>query len=124
MHDALSAMGARLILRALAEQPAATRQPEEGATYAAKLTKADGLLDFTQPAVALERRVRAMNPWPGAWFPWAGESIRVLDAVAGIGPPGPGVVACGEGVLRLLRVQRPGGPAMPVADYLRGRTLP
>ena len=131
LHDALSEMGARLILRALAEQPPAVPQPEQGVTYAAKLAKADGALDFTQPAAALERRVRAMNPWPGAWFPWAGETIRVLDAVAEAGPPAPGpsrsgqgLVACGEGVLRLLVVQRPGRPAMPVADYLRGNTLP
>ena len=124
LHDALSEMGARLILRALAEQPTPVPQPEAGVTYAAKLTKADGRLDWSRPAPELERRVRAMNPWPGAWFDWQGESIRVLDAVAENGAPGPGVVACGEGVLRLLRVQRPGRPAMPVADYLRGNTLP
>ena len=124
LHDALSAVGARLILQALAEQPVPIPQPAEGVTYAAKLTKADGMLDWSQPAPALERRVRAMNPWPGAWFEWAGETIRVLDAVAEDGPPAPGVVACGEGVLRLLRVQRPGRPAMPVADYLRGNSLP
>jgi methionyl-tRNA formyltransferase len=124
LHDALSGMGARLILRALTEQPVPVPQPEGGVTYATKLTKSDGLLDWAQPAAALERRVRAMNPWPGAWFPWEGESIRVLDAVAEEGPPAPGVVACGQGVLRLLRVQRPGRPAMPVADYLHGRSLP
>ena len=124
LHDALSAVGARLILQALAEQPVPIPQPAEGVTYAAKLTKADGMLDWSQPAPALERRVRAMNPWPGAWFEWAGETIRVLDAVAEDGAPAPGVVACGEGVLRLLRVQRPGRPAMPVADYLRGNSLP
>ena len=124
LHDALSAVGARLILQALAEQPVPIPQPAEGVTYAAKLTKADGMLDWSQPAPALERRVRAMNPWPGAWFGWAGETIRVLDAVAEDGAPAPGVVACGEGMLRLLRVQRPGRPAMPVADYLRGNSLP
>jgi len=124
LHDVLSAMGARLILRALAEQPPAVPQPAAGVTYAARLTKADGALDWTQPAIALERRVRAMNPWPGAWFEWQGETIRVLDAVAETGPAAPGVVQCGEGVLRLLVVQRPGRPAMPVADYLRGRSLP
>lgn len=124
LHDALSAMGARLVLRALAEQPVAVPQPEAGVTYAAKLSKADGRLDFSQPAPALERRVRAMNPWPGAWFAWQGEAIRVLDAIAEDGPPGPGVVRCGEGVLRLLRVQRPGRPAMAAQDYLRGNSLP
>jgi len=130
LHDALSAMGASLILRALAEQPTATPQPEAGATYAAKLSKADGLLDWREPAVALERRVRAMNPWPGAFFPLGGDNIRVLDAMAepGTGVPGqqlsPGLIACGEGALRLLRLQRPGRAAMEADAFLRGTALP
>ena len=126
LHDALSEMGARLILRALAEGPAETPQPEQGVTYAPKLTKADGLLDWRQPAAALDRRVRAMNPWPGAFFPHRGDSIRVLDAAPAEGgaPPGtvldgPGLtIACGEGALRITRMQRPGRPPME-ADALR-----
>ena len=130
LHDALSAMGASLILRALAEQPIATPQPEAGATYAAKLSKADGLLDWREPALALERRVRAMNPWPGAFFPLGADNIRVLDAIAepGTGAPGqqlsPGLMACGEGALRLLRLQRPGRAAMEADAFLRGTALP
>ncbi len=130
LHDALSVMGGRLILRALAEQPPGTPQPEEGMSYAPKLSKADGLLDWRKPALALERRVRAMNPWPGAYFPLGAENIRVLDALAepGTGLPGqqlaPGLIACGEGALRLLRLQRPGRAAMPAADFLRGAALP
>jgi methionyl-tRNA formyltransferase len=130
LHDALSAMGADLILRALAEQPIATPQPEAGATYAAKLSKADGLLDWREPAIALERRVRAMNPWPGAFFPLGPDNIRVLDAMAepGTGSPGqqisPGLIACGEGALRLLRLQRPGRAAMEAEAFLRGTALP
>jgi len=130
LHDALSAMGASLILRALAEQPIATPQPEAGATYAAKLSKADGLLDWREPAMALERRVRAMNPWPGAFFPLGPDNIRVLDAMAepGTGAPGqqisPGLIACGEGALRLLRLQRPGRAAMEAEAFLRGTALP
>jgi len=130
LHDALSAMGADLILRALAEQPIATPQPEAGATYAAKLSKADGLLDWREPAIALERRVRAMNPWPGAFFPLGPDNIRVLDAMAepGTGAPGqqisPGLIACGEGALRLLRLQRPGRAAMEAEAFLRGTALP
>ena len=92
LHDALSAMGAELILRALDEDPPAVPQPEEGATYAPKLTKADGLLDWTQPAAALDARVRAMNPWPGAYFPHRGEVLRVLAAEPADGsgvPPAP-----------------------------------
>ena len=132
LHDALSAMGAALILRALDEDPPAVPQPEAGATYAPKLTKADGLLDWTQPAAALDARVRAMNPWPGAYFPHGGQVLRVLAAepVAGSGTPGevlagPALtVACGEGALRLTRLQRPGRGAMDADALLRGFPLP
>ena len=126
LHDQLSAIGARLILRALEEAPEALPQPEEGVTYAPKLSKADGLLDWRQDAGALDRRVRAMNPWPGAFFTHGGESIRVLAAAPAAGAaapgtvlPGPGLtVACGTGALRITRMQRPGRPAMD-ADALR-----
>ncbi len=132
LHDALAAMGARLILRALDEAPPETPQPEDGVTYAAKLSKADGLLDWAQPAAALDARVRAMNPWPGAHFPHAGEVLRVLAAEPAEGTgapgtvlPGPGlVVACGTGALRLLRLQRPGRAAMEAEALLRGYPLP
>ena len=130
LHDALSVMGGRLILRALAEQPPETPQPAEGMSYAPKLSKADGLLDWREPAMALERRVRAMNPWPGAYFPLGAENIRVLDALAepGTGLPGqqlaPGLIACGAGALRLSRLQRPGRAAMTAEAFLRGAALP
>lgn len=130
LHDALSGMGARMILEALAAMPPEIPQPEEGATYAPKMSKGDGLLDWREPATALERRVRAMNPWPGAYFPLGAENIRVVDAmaVAGEGAPGaqlaPGLIATGEGALRLLRLQRPGRAAMDIESYLRGNSLP
>ncbi len=130
LHDALSEIGARLILRALDENPPATPQPEDGVTYAPKLAKADGRLDWTQPAEALDRRIRALTPWPGCFFQ-AGEEVLRLHAaepVAGEGPPGtllaPDVVACGEGALRLLRLQRPGRAAMPAEAMLRGYSPP
>jgi methionyl-tRNA formyltransferase len=131
LHDALAAMGARLVLRALAEDPPAVPQPDDGATYAPKLTKADGRLDWTADAAALERRVRALNPWPGTFFEHAGEQVRVLAArvEAGTGAPGTllddaALVATGAGALRLLRLQRPGRAAMDAADFLRGFALP
>ncbi len=134
LHDALSAMGAALILRALDENPAPTPQPEEGATYAAKLTRADGALDWTHPAAQLDRQVRAFNPWPGTWCRLGDEVLKVLDAVP-VPVPGaagePGVVlddaltvACGAGALRLLRVQRAGRAPMDAAAFLRGHPVP
>lgn len=129
LHDALAEMGARLILRALEEDPPATPQPEAGVTYAPKLTKADGALDFTQPAAALDARIRAMNPWPGAFFTHAGEALRVLAAepAEGAGPPGTILhgltIACGQGALRLTRLQRPGRGPLDADAFLRGHPL-
>jgi methionyl-tRNA formyltransferase len=131
LHDTLAAIGAALILRVLAEPPPPVPQPEAGVTYAAKLTKADGILDWTQDAAALDRRVRALNPWPGTFFAHAGEQIRVLAAEPAPGEAPPGTVldeaatiACGSGALRLLRLQRPGRDPLPAADFLRGFPLP
>ena len=135
VHDRLSGMGARLILRALEENPPAVPQPEAGATYAPKLGKEDGRLEWREPADALDRRVRAMTPWPGAYTGWNGEVLRVLSAEPAP-PPGregaPGMVldeallvACGEGTaLRLTRVQRAGRAAMDAEAFLRGTPVP
>jgi methionyl-tRNA formyltransferase len=127
LHDTLAALGARLILRALAEQPTPRPQPEHGVTYAAKLTREDGRLDFTRNAAALDRQVRALTPWPGTFASLAGETLKVLAAepAATAGPPGAILdagftVGCGSGALRLLRVQRPGKPAVPGDAFLRG----
>ncbi|MBP0492423.1 methionyl-tRNA formyltransferase [Pararoseomonas indoligenes] len=131
VHDALSDMGARLILRALEEAPSPVPQPEEGAAYAPKLGKEDGRLDWSEPGLALDRRVRAMNPWPGAFTAWNGEVLRVLAAEPAEGHGAPGtvlddalLVACGEGALRLTRVQRAGKAAMAAPDFLRGTPVP
>ncbi|MBB5695387.1 methionyl-tRNA formyltransferase [Roseomonas pecuniae] len=133
VHDRLSEMGARLILRALDEDPPATPQPGEGTTYAPKLGKEDGRLDWSHPAPALDRRVRAMTPWPGAFTALNGEPLRVLSAEPAPGggaPPGTVLddsllVACGEGTaLRLTRVQRAGRGAMEAAAFLRGTPVP
>ena len=109
----------------------AKAQPGEGACLAPKLSREDRLLDWSRPAAELERRVRAFAPRPGARFSFRGESIGVGSAVVeeGGGPPGrvldDGVaVACGEGVLRLTRLQRPGRSAMEAAAFLRGFPLP
>ena len=131
LHDTLAALGAILAVRALAEHPPAVPQPEEGVTYAPKLTRDDGRLDWTAPATTLARRVRALNPWPGTWTTRNGEVLKVLAAepAEGSGPPGavldPALlVACGTGALRLLRVQRPGRGVMSAEALLRGSPVP
>ena len=133
----LAARGAALMLTtldaaargALAPRP----QPAEGVTYAAKLRREEARLDWRRPAEFLERQVRAFDPWPGAWFEGREERLRVLAAEALLdrGPAPPGTVldehltiACGEGALRPLRVQRAGRAALDAADFLRGFALP
>ena len=135
LHDNLAALGARLmveVLERLASDPsfAPVPQPEAGITYAAKLEKGEGRLDWREPAAVLERKVRALTPWPGAWFEIGGERIKVLrtTAVEGAGVPGtllqdPLTVACGEGALKLLEVQRGGRRAMDASDFRRGFAL-
>ncbi|MDE2516931.1 MAG: methionyl-tRNA formyltransferase [Rhodospirillales bacterium] len=133
LHDALAAMGARLILRALDEAPAPVAQPATGATYAPRLTRADAVLDWRQDAAALERRVRAMIPWPGTIARLGDLVLKVQQAEIAPGQEGaaPGTVldaalriACGGGTaLRLLRVQAPGRAAMAVGDFLRGHPI-
>lgn len=135
LHDALSALGARMIVEALAGLAEgrlnATPQPEAGVTYAAKLTKQEALLDWTKPAAELERQIRAFDPWPGSFFLHKGERLKVLKAELAEGWGSPGavlddalVVACGEGALRLVCVQRPGKAAMEAEALLRGYPLP
>jgi methionyl-tRNA formyltransferase len=135
LHDKLAALGARLIVTALARLESgalpATPQPAVGATYAAKLSRDDGRLDWTRPPAELERRMRALAPWPGVWFETGGERIKVLAArlAPGSGTPGriigPGLtVACGSGALRLLRVQRANRAATDDEAFLRGNPLP
>ncbi|MBI2236261.1 MAG: methionyl-tRNA formyltransferase [Magnetospirillum sp.] len=128
LHDALSAMGARMIVAALASLPrSGTPQPALGVTYAAKLAKDEGRIDWTRPAALLERMVRALNPWPGVWCELAGERLKVLAASVEPGQGEPGrllddrlLVACGEGALRLTRVQRAGKAPMTADELLRG----
>ena len=135
LHDELAAIGARMIVAALAMLEAGTLdetpQPDEGASYAAKIDKAETRIDWTRPAVEIERQLRGFAPVPGAWFDLEGERIRALagTVVAVGGKPGTVLdddltVACGEGALRLVTVQRAGKAAMEAAAFLRGRAVP
>ena len=138
LHDKLSAMGAQVLADGLGLlraglRPVARPQPAEGVTYAHKLDKAEARLDWNQDAIALERRVRAFHPWPVAEAQLAGERVRIHAARAVPGVPGipagtvlsatkAGIdIACGNGALRLERVQREGGKPVSVADYLNAR---
>ncbi|WP_118137449.1 methionyl-tRNA formyltransferase [Oceanicella sp. SM1341] len=138
LHDRLSALGARLIVEALA-QPGLTPepQPEEGVLYAAKIDKAEAKVDWTRPAAEVDRLVRGLSPFPGAWAETgpgpAPERVKFLASrvVPGAGEPGEvlatgpeGVtVACGEGAVCLTRLQRSGKGAMQAEDFLRGFPL-
>jgi methionyl-tRNA formyltransferase len=133
LTDELAALGGRLIVAALAalsEGALAPRpQPTDGITYAPKIDREEGRLDWRRPAVELERRVRAFDPSPGAFFERRGERIRVIAAavVAEMAGQPPGVVlddrltvACGACALRLLRLLRPGRAPLDAAEFLRG----
>src|SRR5712691_637508 len=136
LSDRLAALGARLILDALDGVAGGTLtarpQPSDGVTYAAKLRREEARLDWRLPATLLERQVRAFDPWPGAHFCGRGERIRVLlaDADPRSVAAAPGTVldetlsvACGAGVFRPLRLQRPGRTALDTAAFLRGFAL-
>ena len=129
LHDALAALGGPLVLRTLAENPPPQPQPAEGVTYAPKLSREDGAVDWTLPADVLGRRIRALNPWPGTFCAWDGGVLKILAAepVEGGGAPGTVLqgltVACGAGALRLLRVQRAGRAPMDAAAFLNGQKI-
>jgi methionyl-tRNA formyltransferase len=131
LHFVLSELGARLILRALQEEPPPVPQPDAGATYAPKLTRDDGRLDWTRDAVALDRQVRAFDPWPGTFSSLGGETLKVLAAEPADGTGAPGCVlddrltiATGAAALRLIRVQMPGRAPLDTAAFLRGHKVP
>jgi methionyl-tRNA formyltransferase len=137
LTDDLAAMGAALMVEVLAGLSACppVPQPDDGATYAAKIDKSEARLDFLVSAAQAERQIRAFNPVPGAFFELEGERYKILaadvvhpaDTVAGAAP---GVtlddaltIACNPGAIRATRVQRAGKPAMDAAELLRGRPI-
>ncbi len=132
LHDRLSAMGARLIVEALARLPELQpqSQSEEGVTYAQKIDKAEARIDWTRPAAEVDRLIRGLSPFPGAWCEIGGERIKLLRSRLAEGNAAPGThlgdfhIACGTGAVQIVEAQRQGKRAMPADEILRGLTLP
>ncbi|EYD78024.1 Methionyl-tRNA formyltransferase [Rubellimicrobium mesophilum DSM 19309] len=128
LHDRLSDLGARLIVEALGRLPRLVPevQAEDGVTYARKIDKAEARVDWTRPAAEVDRLIRGLSPFPGAWCEAGGERVKLLRSrlAEGSGEPGQVLsgltVACGEGAVEVLEVQRAGARAMPAAEALRG----
>jgi len=133
LHDRLAVLGGRMVVyvlngleRGVIES---APQPEAGAVYAAKLTRAEGRMDWRRSARELECQMRAFSPWPGAWFELDGTGIKVIEArvmaeAAGV-EPGEVIddrltIACGGGALRIQMLQREGKKAQKAAEFLRG----
>ncbi|HEX7890353.1 MAG TPA: methionyl-tRNA formyltransferase [Ramlibacter sp.] len=140
LHDKLAVLGGRLVVEALEIAACGgfrpVKQPEEGVNYAHKIEKAEAAVDWSQPAAAIERRIRAFDPFPGASAQVRGETIKLwrARAIPGRGNVAPGTivaidehgigVACGDGSrLEIAELQRPGGKRLPAADFLRGFPL-
>ncbi len=136
LHDRLAALGAQVLREGLERVPRgetlpATVQPTAGVTYAHKLDKAEALLDWSQSAIELDRKIRAFNPWPVAEADIAGERVRIhaaepVDAMGTAGDPVRAsrsrlAIACGTGALAILKLQRAGGRVIDAADFVNGR---
>ena len=139
LHDRLSALGAGLIVTALADletgRLAFIPQPEAGVVYAHKIDKAEARVDWTGPARALHNRIRGLSPFPGAWCEMdlgrGPERVKLLRARLAGGAGAPGVtlddaltIACGQGALRIVELQRAGKGPMQAQDFLRGVRIP
>jgi len=130
--DEMAKLGANALIEWLDSQTPPRPQPDDGVTYAAKIDKAEARIDWSVPADRIERQVRAFAPVPGAWFEARGERIKLLEAVVGTdasGSPGEVLddclsVACGEGYIRPLKVQRAGRASMTPGELLRGFPIP
>ncbi|KIC29130.1 methionyl-tRNA formyltransferase [Leisingera sp. ANG-M6] len=133
LHDRLSAMGAALITEALSRLPELTPevQPEDGVIYAEKIDKAEAQIDWTRPAAEVDRKIRGLSPFPGAWCEIEGQRVKLLASRLAEGQGAPGevlddslIVACGEGAVQLLRLQRAGKSAQDPDVFLRGFPVP
>jgi methionyl-tRNA formyltransferase len=133
LAERLSAMGARMIADVFARLPALAPVPqlEEGATYAKKIDKAEARVDWTRPAAEIDRLIRGLSPFPGAWTGIGGERVKLLASALSQGQGAPGTVldraltiACGEGAVRLTKLQRAGRAAQDAEAFQRGFAVP
>ncbi|MCV6597422.1 MAG: methionyl-tRNA formyltransferase [Mangrovicoccus sp.] len=132
LHDRLSEQGARLVVVALAQfdNLSPDPQPEMGVTYAEKIDKSEARVDWTRPAVEIDRLIRGIAPFPGAWCEINGARVKLLGSrlAEGSGVPGTHLgglrIACGEGAVQITRAQRPGGKPLAAEDFLRGYEMP
>jgi methionyl-tRNA formyltransferase len=135
LTERLARLGADLMVRALGalERGAITAQPQavDGATYAKKISKDEARIDWAQSAVEIDCQIRGLSPWPGAWSEVKGERLKILlaEPVPGKGESGEVIgddltIACGEGALRLVKVQRAGSNAMTAEELLKGFAVP
>lgn len=138
LHDALAPLGADLMVRAMGGLERGglqlTKQSADGVTYAAKIEKAEARIDWTRPAHAVLRHIHGLSPFPGAWCELTGEGepgrLKILrcELAKGSGQPGDVLddnfaIACGDGAIRILELQRAGKAPMKAADFLRGTPL-
>ena len=131
LHDRLAAMGADLVVDVLGRLPlAAVPQPGDGVTYAQKIDKAEARVDWSRPAVEVDRQIRGLSRFPGAWCEVAGERVRLLRSRLASGEGAPGQVldgfriACGQGAVEITEAQRAGKKPMPVSELMKGWSLP
>jgi methionyl-tRNA formyltransferase len=129
--EEMAKLGASALVEWLAHPTPPHPQPVTGETYAKKIDKAEARIDWSRSAVEIERQVRAFNPMPGAWFEVNGDRIKLLEATVGAEAGRPGEVldetlgiACGDGHIRPLKVQRAGRGAMTAGELLRGFAIP
>ncbi len=132
LHDRLAQMGADLIGVVLGRLDRLTpvAQPEEGVTYAAKIDKAEAKVDWTRPAGEIDRQIRGLSPFPGAWTTLNGRRLKLLRSRVSPAEGGPGTVlsgltvACGEGAVDILELQAEGRARQDVTEFLRGTPVP
>ena len=131
LHDTLADLGANLILEALSSWPTPVAQADAEATYAPKLSREDGRIDWTRPAAAIDRQIRAFDPWPGTFTMLEGQPFKVIAAtpIQATGIPGTALdsalmIACGDQALRLTKVQLPGRGVLEAGAFLLGHPIP